>query len=131
MVEDDPFYSTLLQSILEGMGYAVDTVSLLADVRWFIGRPYDLITLDLRLPDADGTQALQAVRPAFPTAVIMVISGSMDEAKAVELLRLGADHCALKPGNPDDFIRDVERTLAMKNPAKVLADIEQRTENLK
>jgi DNA-binding response OmpR family regulator len=131
VVEDDADYVRLLQLLLEGMGFVVDSVGRLADVRWYIGRNYELITLDLRLPDADGTQTLQAVRPAFPTAVIMVISGSMDEAKAVELLRLGADHCALKPGNPDNFIRDVERTLAMKNPAKVLAEIEHRTEGLK
>lgn len=131
MVEDDPAYSTLLQSILEGMGFAVDAAWQLADVRWFIGREFELITLDLRLPDASGTKVLTTVRPLFPKAVIMVVSGSMDEAQAMHLLRLGADHCTLKPGNPEDFIRDVNRTLAMKNPAKVLADIEQRTEGLK
>lgn len=131
MVEDDPSYSILLQSLLEDMGFTVDAAWRLSDVKWFIGREFELITLDLRLPDASGTTALATVRPAFPSAVIMVVSGSMDEAQAMTLLRLGADHCVPKPGNPNDFIRDVNRTLAMKNPAKVLADIEHRTEGLK
>lgn len=130
MVEDDAAYSTLLTSLLEDMGFTVDQAWRLSDARWYIGREFELITLDLRLPDASGATALATVRPAFPSAVIMVVSGTMDEAQAMHLLRLGADHCTLKPGNPDDFIRDVNRTLAMKNPAKVLADIEQRTENL-
>lgn len=131
VVEDDPFYAKILREILEDMGFLVDVASALAGVQQFLGRPFELITLDLRLPDADGTKALTAMRALFPKSVIMVVSGHMNDAQAVELLRLGADHCSLKPSNPNDFIRDVNRTLEMKNPAKALARMEQRTEGLK
>lgn len=126
VVEDDPLYVVLLQSLLEDMGFAVDAVGRLTDACWYIGRKYELVTLDLQLPDATGTQSLKAVRPAFPDAVVMVISGYMDERLTLELLHLGADHCAQKPNQPADFRRAVELTLAMKNPARVLDEIETR-----
>lgn len=60
--------------------------------------PFDLVLLDLRLPDSDGVETL-TVATMYPYAVI-VLTGRGDEALALQLLRLGAlDFFGQRPGH--------------------------------
>ena len=67
VVDDDQICRTLLQHALAPFGpvtYAVDGLGALAEVARSLvqGQPYDLITLDIMMPELDGQQTLKAIR---------------------------------------------------------------------
>ena len=86
-----------------------------------------LITLDLGLPDASGYSALAELRPLFPDASIMVISGYIEELDAIKLLKMGADHCVQKPSCLEKIRRAVNNAIAVKDVPGFVALLERRT----
>src|SRR5205823_2778011 len=65
-------------------------------------RPYDLIILDLNLPDMDGYEVCRIVResPRPSNVKVMVISGRGDHGQLADALPLGADDYIPKPFAP-------------------------------
>ncbi len=59
-------------------------------------RRFDLILLDYNVPNYYGRSAVRLARQLQPTVPIVIVSGLMDEAEAVECLRLGATDYILK-----------------------------------
>jgi signal transduction histidine kinase/DNA-binding NarL/FixJ family response regulator len=57
----------------------------------------DVVILDLTLPDARGLEALHRVRAASPETPVIILSGTADQALALEALRAGAQDYVLKP----------------------------------
>src|SRR2546426_7893115 len=70
---------------------------------------FDLVVTDLAMPEADGFQVLAAVQAAeLPVPVIVVTA--MDTARAaLRALDMGAADYLVKPYEPDDLRRSVER----------------------
>ncbi len=67
VVDDDKICRTVLQHTLAPFGpvtYAIDGLAALAEVARSLaqGQPYDLITLDIMMPELDGQQTLKAIR---------------------------------------------------------------------
>jgi signal transduction histidine kinase len=59
-------------------------------------KPFDLILLDLSLPDAQGLETLARIREAAPDLPIVIITGINDESMAVEAVRGGAQDYLIK-----------------------------------
>jgi signal transduction histidine kinase/DNA-binding response OmpR family regulator len=59
-------------------------------------KPFDLVLLDLTLPDARGLDTLARVREAAPDLPIVIMTGLNDESMAVEAVRLGAQDYLVK-----------------------------------
>ena len=59
-------------------------------------KPFDLILLDLSLPDAQGLETLTRIREAAPDLPIVIITGMNDESLAVEAVRGGAQDYLIK-----------------------------------
>lgn len=62
-----------------------------------LGSKYDLIMLDLGLPDISGKEVCTAIRQAYVATPILVLSGIADAATKTTLLDLGADDYVSKP----------------------------------
>ncbi len=65
---------------------------------------YDLITLNLSLPDMSGYEVLIALRSRHIDTPIIIVSDETDVATKVKGLRLGADDYLAKPFHPDELI---------------------------
>ena len=59
--------------------------------------PYDVVVLDLGLPDLDGSRVLSALRKKGQVMPILVLTARDDSSEIVKLLDLGADDYMVKP----------------------------------
>ena len=94
MVEDDDAIAAPLAEGLRREGFAVTRVATGADA--LAARPTDLVLLDLRLPDVDGTEVCRQLR-ARSDVPIIVVTAKGEEIDRVVGLELGADDYVVKP----------------------------------
>ncbi|HVV50897.1 MAG TPA: response regulator [Polyangia bacterium] len=100
LVEDEPGYARFLREVLidaEGAPYRITSAGTLEAALGEIARQaFDVVLLDLGLPDADGTEALERVAAAAPGAPIVVLSALHDLDVALESMRAGAQEYLVK-----------------------------------
>lgn len=97
-VDDDPSVTGYLSAYLSRHGYTVEVSATVADaVRRVQGESWDLLVLDLRLPDGSGLDCLRplAGHPARPP--VLVVTGTGSTSAALEAGRLGVVAYAEKP----------------------------------
>jgi DNA-binding NtrC family response regulator len=98
VLEDDAIVRKNLESCLRRQRYDVACAPTIAAAQAFLDKDnFDLIFLDVRLPDGDGTDLLKALqsRPQKPLAVITTGFGSVESA--VECMKNGAFDYLIKP----------------------------------
>lgn len=110
VVEDDRGIAAGLAAHLARAGHAVDCTETAAGAWSALAvEPYDVVLLDLGLPDADGTAFLQRLREApagrLPDrATPVLIMTARDQVSArIAGLDLGADDYLTKPFDPDEL----------------------------
>lgn len=102
LVEDNPGDAGLIRLALraesgcEHFSLAAHLVRLDQALVCLKERPFDVILLDLSLPDAQGLDTLARVREAAPDLPIVIMTGLNDELTAVEAVRLGAQDYLIK-----------------------------------
>jgi DNA-binding response OmpR family regulator len=94
VVEDDDAIAVPLAEGLRREGFAVTRVATGAAA--LAAPPADLVLLDLRLPDVDGTEVCRALR-ARSDVPIIVVTAKGEEVDRVVGLELGADDYVVKP----------------------------------
>lgn len=98
VVEDEARVASFVVKGLTAEGHAVEHASTMEEARACIAGPgFDMILLDLMLPDGDGRAVLRELRASDPDVPVIVVSalGSVDEK--VDLLDAGADDYIVKP----------------------------------
>jgi two-component system OmpR family response regulator/two-component system response regulator QseB len=134
-VEDDDGIARGLAAHLGRTGHAVDCTPTLAGA-WtaLAAEPYDVVLLDLGLPDGDGTELLQRLRGASPGRLpdpvtpVLIMTARDQVASRIAGLDLGADDYLTKPFDPDELaarMRALRRRLAGRaQPTIRYGDIE-------
>jgi DNA-binding response OmpR family regulator len=109
IVEDSRRLRDALADGLRSAGYAVDAVG---DGREGLiharTTEYDLIVLDLMLPELDGLSLLRRLREAHDSTPVLVLSARDRVEHRVEGLRAGADDYLVKPFALDELLARVE-----------------------
>jgi adenylate cyclase len=103
IVDDMPMVLESLVALLEENGHAVSTARTGAQALELVyTSTFDLIFLDLTLPDIDGLQVLQYLKGdmEWRHIPVIVVSGREDPESIVRCFELGADDFAFKPFNP-------------------------------
>ncbi|MDI3280099.1 MAG: response regulator [Bacillota bacterium] len=115
VVDDDKNIRLLLTQCLEEAGYqvvpAVDGQHALKKAE---EERFDLVMLDMKLPDLDGLQVLKRLRAANPGQLVIIITAHGTIETAVEAMKLGAVDYLQKPFTPEEIRSIVYHTLAKK-----------------
>jgi len=104
VVEDDALLAEGLNSVLSRAGHAVlhATTGRLAD-QLLTGEKFDLVVLDVGLPDIDGFEVLRRLRQRRSTTNVLVLTARDAVEDRVHGLDLGADDYLTKPFSLTEF----------------------------
>ncbi len=126
IVEDEPVVRNLLLSIFTRHKCAVTCATTLAEATECVGREsFDLMMLDIRLPDGDGQRFLEQVATLPERPLVVMVTGYGTIESAVACMRAGAFDYALKPFSPsqiDVILRKAQSYRQLLNINKLLTD---------
>ena len=112
VVDDEPKSVGLLRDRLQEDGHeVVDANSIHGASRELAGALYDLLILDVRLPDGSGLDLIAEAKKLQPNLQIIVITAFGSVKDAVKAIKLGANEYVLKPFEIETLALLVERTL--------------------
>jgi DNA-binding response OmpR family regulator len=116
LVEDDRDISTITKIRLEHAGYETDTAYTCSEALDKVrGRTYDLILLDVMLPDGSGSELCPQLRTLTRCPVIFV-SCLDDSGTVVSALRGGGDDYVVKPIKFDELLARIETNIRRSEP---------------
>ncbi len=111
VVEDELLTRRTLQGLLQHEGFSVSTVGSIAEAMGEVNRrAYDLILLDLILPDGDGIDACGRIRERHRMPIVILSTRRQLEDR-VAGLETGADDYIVKPFEPAEIIARVRAQL--------------------
>lgn len=111
VVDDEPKVRLLLRRCFESEGYKVTEAGSSAEAIGLLKQEsFDLVTLDLNLPDVDGLTLAREIRARSPMPIIMV-TGKGDTIDRVVGLELGADDYIAKPFHLREVLARVRAVL--------------------
>jgi heavy metal response regulator len=118
VVEDEKRIADFLCRGLQGAGYAVDAAPTGADALEHIhAADYDLVVLDLMLPDMDGLSVLERIRSRKVGPPVLILSARSTLDDRVKGLELGADDYLVKPFAFVELLARVRALLRRGQPA--------------
>ncbi|MGD9189161.1 MAG: response regulator transcription factor [Desulfobacteraceae bacterium] len=139
LIEDNPGDVRLIQEMLSEANPGACKITVydrLAHAQPALERDgYDVVLLDLTLPDSTGLATLSRLRPTVATAAVIVLTGLNDEAAAIQALREGAQDYLVKDRmSPEVLWRSIRYAIERKRvELKLLArerELEDQTRDL-
>jgi len=118
-----------LKRLLGDSGYEVETAqSGLEALRCLEAEAFDLVLLDLMLPQMSGQEVLDHIRSRYPELPVIMISGIATIDAAVAALRAGAYDFIRKPLESEELLRRVRNALTQECLAREKAAIDRELE---
>lgn len=118
IVEDDRAVRNLISTTLQINDYEYDlAIDGKNALQLMTSNKYDIVFIDLGLPDIDGIEIIKKFRD-FSTTPIIVISARTNDEDKIEALDAGADDFLTKPFNVDELLARVRSTLRRINYAE-------------
>jgi DNA-binding response OmpR family regulator len=113
LIEDEQPVADYVGMFLRDAGYSVERASDAAQAQAKVAsNSYDLILLDLMLPDATGPELLPKLKSVVPKTPVLVVTGvAYDDDRLVECLKNGAAGWVPKSSRADQLLTAVRRVL--------------------
>ena len=112
VVDDEEIVLRSCLRILSGDEFQVETVQ---DGRQALQKveenPYDVMILDIMMPNVDGLEVLRRVKETHPNVDVVMVTGLAQIDTAVKAMKLGAFDYIAKPFEPDELKLVVQRAL--------------------
>ncbi|HJK97405.1 MAG TPA: EAL domain-containing response regulator, partial [Polyangiaceae bacterium LLY-WYZ-14_1] len=120
LVDDEPALVKAYRRVLTGHGYEVDTASDGDQaISLFQRGGVDVVMTDITMPGMDGMELLRAIRRADPDVPIVLATGGPTLETAVEALEHGVLKYLVKPVDPKDLIRVMDRAVQLHRLGEV------------
>ncbi len=109
VIEDDPVSAKLIETALRSERIVFETTDCGEDgIELAKLYDFDIIVLDLRLPDIDGYEVVRRLRGARVQTPILILSGRTDPTDKVQGLTTGADDYLTKPFNKAELLARIQ-----------------------
>lgn len=117
IVDDDARLRSLLERYLGEQGFSVKVVADGAQMDRTLARElYDLMVLDLMLPDEDGLAICRRLRAQGNEMPVVMLTAKGDEVDRIVGLEMGADDYLPKPFNPRELVARINAVLRRQAP---------------
>ena len=138
IVDDEPNLRRTVARILQRAGFEVTTASNAREgLALLSGHKFDLVYMDIRMPDMNGLEALKSIHATYPQLPVILFTGQPDLNSAVSALRHGALDYLQKPLKPEMIIErarsavaNLERERRKKELQAQIAALESELRNL-
>jgi DNA-binding response OmpR family regulator len=121
IIEDEPDMQFVLSDNLQAEGYEVGAAGTGRDgIRMLLGAEYDLVLLDLMLPDVSGFDVCKSIRAEDPRIPIIILTAKGEEIDKVVGLELGANDYVTKPFGMRELLARVKA--AIRTSSQALAE---------
>ena len=118
IVEDEPKIREELKILLESEGYQIEALSSFQQVvQDIIKQEYDLLLLDINLPNENGFRICKEVKKHRQTPIIFVTSRNTEEDELNSILS-GGDDFVTKPYNKYILLEKIRRALKLNDPTR-------------
>ena len=115
-VDDEEVVCESIRRVLTGEGYQVrTTTSPLEGVELLAKESFDLLLLDIKMPEMDGIEVLRRARDVSPDTEVLIVTGYATIDTAVEAIKLGAFDYLEKPVSPPQLLVAAARALERKH----------------
>ncbi len=136
VVDDEKFFQDLIADILTDEGYQVQVVGSGEEaLKVCSGGEFQVVVMDLVLPDIMGTEVLARVKERDPDIAVIMVTAYASLESAITALKAGAYDYIKKPIVKEDLVYSVERALerqylAVRN-RQLVSQLETRIEEMK
>jgi PAS domain S-box-containing protein/putative nucleotidyltransferase with HDIG domain len=132
IVSIDPGISNVLGVLLSNLNYKIELINSGSDAfKELQENKFDLMLLDVILPDMSGIQILNYLKKVSPETLVIVMASEDLSNKAAECLKNGAYDCLKKPFRKEEILRRIENALEQRRLEKEIegvSDLMQVTE---
>ena len=116
VIDDEPIVRISSKRTLVPEGYDVELAdSGKAGIEILERNTFDLILLDLKMPDMGGIEVLKVVMERWPGTKVIIVTGFSTVDTAVEALRIGAFNHIEKPFTPHSLLEAVSEVFEKKD----------------
>ena len=112
IIDDDPGMRSTLSDILEAADYEVKDFGKGREaLDWLKKNSFDIVIMDIKLPDIGGMKLLEEVRQINPDAPVIMMTGYASVETAVDAMKQGAYAYVVKPFNVDEIKALIQKAL--------------------
>jgi DNA-binding NtrC family response regulator len=116
IIDDDPHFLRVLHRMLSGEKFEVVATSNPCDaIELLRSSKFDLIICDLRMPDCDGLNLLQAIRSGGNEIPVIILTAYGEVDTYLEAMNAGATEYLNKPIRSEDLVQVVRNCLRRNN----------------
>jgi DNA-binding NtrC family response regulator len=115
IVDDEDRYRSTLRKLLSVKGIdATDVGSAREAYAVLGGNAFDVILLDVKMPDINGIEALAEIKKQHPDVEVIILTGHASVDAAIEIMQLGGYEYLLKPCPVDELMLKIEAAYERK-----------------
>ena len=118
VVDDEQVVCEACRRIFSQQGFQVEVnTNARQGLSWATEKDYEIILLDIKMPNMDGIQFLEALRDKKPDVPVLIITGYPSIPNAAAAMRLGACDYVSKPFTCEEITSAVQRVLQTRRAA--------------
>ncbi|MFH1063331.1 MAG: HD domain-containing phosphohydrolase [Candidatus Omnitrophota bacterium] len=114
IIDDEVIVAKTLTAVLQEKGFDVRSTSFGNQGLEWLDEGFDLVLLDLKLPDIDGLDVLKAIKRRHPFVAVIVMTGFASVETAVAIMKEGAYSYIMKPFEVDQLLDSIAKATEIK-----------------
>ena len=115
IIDDEPEFTEALAERMTNRGMDVSTsTSAIEGLKSVEDKSFDVVVLDLQMPEMDGIETLKALKKKKPELQVILLTGHATVEKGIEAMKLGAMDLLEKPADLTTLTEKIKKAQAKK-----------------